>query len=77
MEAGTRARAGAPTRMGLQQAVACWHAHLCSHGTALVLVRFVFACIQAFHTGELGLTKDGDQPPEAAEITNQLEAVSV
>ena len=40
-------------------------------------VRFVFACMQAFHTGELGLTKDGDQPPEAAEITNQLEAVSV
>jgi hypothetical protein len=33
--------------------------------------------MQAFHTGELGLTKDGDQPPEAAEITNQLEAVSV
>ena len=31
---------------------------------------------QAFHTGELGLTKDGDQPPEAAEITNELEAVS-
>ena len=28
--------------------------------------------ITAFHTGELGLTKDADQPPEAAEITNQL-----
>ena len=49
-----------------------WHLHM-----ALARMRTVLARMQAFHTGELGLTKDADQPPEAAEITNQLEAVSV